>query len=130
MVNPNNPTRYPVTERITLYVSQLEDELRHYKAAANYMEKEDVPQHTSTLIKNLAAEVEDLKRQLPAYEGNTHYINWFAQIFGKRMPVPNTWPFTTFKQGTPWGDKVAFGMQDGEALYAEHLFKQIAEDGN
>lgn len=129
MVNPNNPTRYPVTERITLYVSQLEDELRHYKATADYMKKEGISPNTATMINNLAAEVEDLKKQLVTHEANAGYVNWFAQMFGKRMPVPNTWPFTTFKQGTPWGDKVAFGMQDGEALYAEHLFKQIAQEG-
>jgi Macrocin-O-methyltransferase (TylF) len=129
LMNPNNPTRYPVTEKITLYVSHLEDELRLYKATANYMGRQGGADNTGETISNLAVELEDLKKRLTVHESNAGYVDWFAQVFGKRMPVPNTSPFTTFKQGTPWGDKVAFGMQDGEILYAEHLFKQIVEEG-
>ena len=128
MVNPNNPNRYPVTEKISLYVSQLEDELRHYKASASFIETQAAPE-ANAILGELQVEIAELKTKLAHYEVNASYTDWFAEVFGKRMPVPNMWPLTTFEQGTPWGDKVAYGMQDGEILYAEHLFRQLADEG-
>lgn len=56
------------------------------------------------------------------------YVEWFARVFGKHMPIPNTLPFSTFEIGTPWSDKVAEGMLEAETLYAEHLLEQLEAD--
>ena len=129
LTNPNSPTRYPIAEKVGLFVSQLEDELRHYRGVAAFYEKRDETTEISRELGKLAAENEWLRQELAHAQGNAAYVDWFAKVFGKNMSVPNTWPFSTFKQGTPWGDKVAYGMQDGEILYAEHLIETLENDG-
>lgn len=117
--------RYPVTQKITTYVSQLEDELRHYKAIAEFHQNRDASEDLSAAVERVVNENQLLKNRLASGGENAAYEAWFADVFGKKMPVPNTWPFSTFEQGTPWSDKVVFGMQDGEILYAEHLLEML-----
>ncbi len=69
-----------------------------------------------------------LKQKLNESNQHAIYNDWFESVFKLKVPAANTWPFTTFKQGTPWSDKVVYGMQDGEILFAEHLIEQLEAD--
>jgi hypothetical protein len=129
VANPNSPTRYPIAEKVSLQVSQLEDELRHYKSIADFFQNRDANEEMSASIGKLNMEVQTLRAQVAHHNSQAAYQQWFATTFGKDLPVPNTWPFTTFKQGTPWSDKVVYGMQDGEILYAEHLLETLESEG-
>lgn len=129
MANPNSPHRNPIAEQIGLQVANLEEELNLYKKIAGFYQNRDASQSITDAIGQLATENSSLKRQLAHHEGHQTYVDWFDKVFGVRIPVPNSWPFSTFKQGTPWSDKVVYGMQDGEILYAEHLFEILEQTG-
>lgn len=128
MTNPNAPNRRPISERLALEVGNLEAELKMYRGLADLYRHADSSIESQALTEKLLKENIDLKQRLATYEGQASYVDWFEGVFGKRMPVPNTWPFTTFSQGTPWSDKVVYGMQDGEILYAEHLLENLEND--
>jgi Macrocin-O-methyltransferase (TylF) len=76
----------------------------------------------------LTEEIQALKNEL--FRLKRHgYEDWFNRTFNVDMPTPNTWPFTTFVQGTKWCDEVVLGMHNGEVLYAEHLIEKLDENG-
>ena len=66
-----------------------------------------------------------LRARIDELNQHAHYEAWFNHTFNTRLRTPNTWPFSTFEPGTPWCDKVVYGMQDGEFLFAEHLIGQL-----
>lgn len=81
-------------------------------------------------IADLEAEVARLREALHRATGYAGYEELFDRHFGTRgFKVPNTWPFTTFKTGTPWGDHVAMEMQNAEYLYAAHLVETLDREG-
>ncbi len=77
----------------------------------------------------LRAENAALRAQIQALDLHASYEAWFNATFATNLRTPNTWPFTTFEIGTPWCDKVVYGMQDGEFLFAEHLIEQLDAAG-
>ena len=80
-------------------------------------------------LDRLRAENTALRAKIQALNLHATYEAWFNTTFHTRRPTPNTWPFTTFEIGTPWCDKVVYGMQDGEFLFAEHLIEQLDQAG-
>lgn len=84
---------------------------------------------TADELAALRAENAALRQEIEALNQHAHYEAWFNQAFNTRLRTPNTWPFTTFAHGTPWCDKVVYGMQDGEFLFAEHLMAQLDAEG-
>ena len=131
LVNPNSPTRYPVTEKITLYVSQLEDELRHYKGAADYMGRQrDVPDSAAKMINDLAAEVEDLKKQrLGRVRGQPRLRQLVRKDIWQTHACAEHLAVYDLQAGLSMGRQGRFWDAGRRILYAEHLFKQIAEEG-
>lgn len=129
MDTTSNYNRYPIAEKASLLVKNLEDEVRYYKGLAEARTNVPVGTGDDAALKGLVLENAELKRQLALQRKHQTYEDWFEGVFGKKMAVPNTWPFTTFKQGTPWSDKVVYGMQDGEILFAEHLLETLEKDG-
>ncbi len=77
----------------------------------------------------LEAENASLRADIQKLNQHAHYEAWFNQTFGTDLRTPNTWPFSTFAQGTPWSDEVVYGMQRGEFLFAEHLMEKLDADG-
>jgi hypothetical protein len=77
----------------------------------------------------LLAENAALRQRINELNQHAHYEDWFNTAFNTKLRTPNTWPFSTFAPGTPWCDKVVFGMQDGEFLFAEHLMEQLDAEG-
>ncbi len=77
----------------------------------------------------LRAENQALRQRIDDINQHAYYEDWFNAVFNTKLRTPNTWPFTTFVPGTPWCDKVVYGMQDGEFLFAEHLIEQLDADG-
>jgi hypothetical protein len=110
-----------------LKASQLEEEHKLYKRIAEEVSSSEGLVTAEQLTK-LVAENEQLRRELGRYRKNAVYEDWFNKTFGVTLPVPNTWPFTTFPQGSPWCEKVVAGMQHGEILFAEHLLGKLAAD--
>jgi hypothetical protein len=80
-------------------------------------------------IQALRAENAALRQQIAGLNQHAEYEAWFNATFKTTLRTPNTWPFTTFAHGTPWCDKVVYGMQDGEFLFAEHLIEQLDAEG-
>lgn len=80
-------------------------------------------------VGELEAEVARLRGELHAANPYAGYEALFDAHFHTRFRVPNTWPASTFKPGTPWGDRVAMAMQDAEFLYAEHLLATLDQEG-
>ncbi len=129
MADATKISRYPIAEKVGLSVQTLEDEVNYYKKLANLRFPNIEASDLSANMAQLLAENDELKRRLAQANQHEAYQKWFESAFGKAMPVPNTWPFSTFQQGTPWCDKVVYGMQDGEILYAEHLLGILEKDG-
>lgn len=77
----------------------------------------------------LRAENARLRAEIERLNQHAHYEAWFNATFNTSLRTPNTWPFTTFAPGTPWCDKVVYGMQDGEFLFAAHLIAGLDEQG-
>jgi Macrocin-O-methyltransferase (TylF) len=86
-------------------------------------------EETPADLASLVEENNRLREELRRCRSTTAYGAWFNKTFAVDVPVPNTWPFTTFVVGTPWCDKVAHGMNDAEMLFAEHLLVKLASDG-
>lgn len=80
-------------------------------------------------IGELEAEVARLREEQRVQAVYGAYQQVHDALFGTVFRVPNTWPFTTFQPGTPWGDRVAAGMQEAEHLYAEHLLETLDREG-
>ncbi len=80
-------------------------------------------------IGELEAEVARLHAALHRYNPYAGYEILFDAHFNTTFRVPNTWPASTFKPGTPWGDRVAMAMQEAEFLYAEHLLETLDREG-
>lgn len=78
---------------------------------------------------SLMAENAVLRERIAALNQHAYYEEWFNRTFNTTLRTPNTWPFSTFAQGTPWSDKVVYGMQDAEFLFAGHLMEQLDADG-
>lgn len=114
--------------QVFLRVSQLEDEHANFKRIAESVHSADGLVSADDYSR-LVAENEKLRKELERYRRNAPYEEWFQKTFGVALPVPNTWPFTTFSQGTPWCEAVVAGMQHGEILFAQDLVKKLATDG-
>lgn len=97
---------------------------------AGWPDTDDAPpqRHGGAANAALQAENQRLRAELASYRTNAEYEDWFNQTFSVAMRVPNTWPFTTFAHGTPWCDKVAYGMQDAEILFVQDLLEKIVTD--
>jgi len=81
-------------------------------------------------VAELEAELARLREEVRRLNGYAPFEALFDRHFGTRgFKVPNTWPFTTFKTGTPWGDHVAMEMQNAEYLYAAHLVETLDREG-
>lgn len=80
-------------------------------------------------VEALTAENARLQQTIESLNQHAYYEAWFNSTFNTTLRTPNTWPFSTFAPGTPWCDKVAYGMQDGEFLFAEHLMEQLDTQG-
>ncbi|RVT90698.1 hypothetical protein EOD42_23135 [Rhodovarius crocodyli] len=111
--------------------SLVEAEQRDTLAALDWIENRPAgsDDDASATIAALRAENAALRARLNATHQHAEYEMWFQQALGTKLATPNTWPFTTFAQGTPWCDKVVYGMQDGEFLYAEHLIQELDAQG-
>lgn len=109
----------------------VEAEQRDTLAALDWIENRpaETPGDEAATIAALRAENAALRAKLSGLYQHAEYETWFEQAFGIKFPTPNTWPFTTFQQGTPWCDKVVYGMQDGEFLYAQHLIAELDAQG-
>lgn len=80
-------------------------------------------------VEALESENAALRRTIEGLNQHAYYEAWFNSTFNTTLRTPNTWPFSTFVPGTPWCDKVVYGMQDGEFLFAEHLIEQLDAEG-
>jgi hypothetical protein len=80
-------------------------------------------------LARLQQEVAQLRAELAARNGRADYEARFNAAFHTSLATPNTWPFTTFEQGTPWCTKVVEGMEQGEFLYAAHLIEGLDAAG-
>ncbi|MFZ0601570.1 MAG: TylF/MycF/NovP-related O-methyltransferase [Roseiarcus sp.] len=107
-------TRRLISDALTEQEHRFETELAEARRAA-----EQIP-HLLETIQELRSEIFRIKRH--------GYEDWFNRMFEVEMPTPNTWPFTTFVQDTPWCDEVVAGMHRGEVLYAENLMRGLETD--
>jgi hypothetical protein len=115
-------SEHPIADEVYRRLRQLESEHRLMRETLAAL-------HAGHDVEALAAENARLRERLARVNGHAHYENWFADLIGTRIPTPNTWPFTTWTTGTPWGDKAAFGLQDAEHVFAEHLLERLETDG-
>lgn len=114
----------PIADAIYLRLRNLEAEHRQMRETLEAL-RAAPGAADATALQALWEENARLKAELARVNQHAHYEEWFERHFGLRLPTPNTWPFTTFGPGTPWGDKAAFGLQDAEILFAEHLLERL-----
>lgn len=117
-----------IAQQLYLRVSQLEDEHRLFREIVDRLHASAGGSFSIEDLVALQKENTELRRKLAENRQHAVYDDWFESVFGVKVPAANTWPFTTFKQGTPWSDKVVYGMQDGEHLFAEDLFNRLERD--
>ena len=129
MSSATEVNRYQNAEKIGLLVRNLEDELAYYKSIVETSRDGGSDPDLEKKLHEFSAKNSRMRKQLIEHGSATPCDDWFFDVFGKRMPAPNTWPFKTFKKGTPWSDNVVYGMEDGEILYAEHLLEILEKEG-
>ena len=119
----------PIADNIHLRVRALEAEHKQMRATLDSLQVPAGAPIPLERIEALAAENARLREENRVLRRRADYEDWFESMFAVRLPTPNTWPFTTWSTGTAWGDKAAFGLQDAEIIFAEHLLERLEMEG-
>ncbi len=119
----------PIADNIHLRIRALEAEHKQMRATLDSLGVPAGSPIPLEAIEKIAAENARLRDENRRLRRHAHYEDWFESLFGVRVPTPNTFPFTTWSTGTAWGDKAAFGLQDAEIIFAEHLLETLEADG-
>ncbi len=119
----------PVSDNICLQLRALESENRLTRGTLDSLRVPAGSEISLADIERIVGENDAPRREFRVLRRNAEYEDWFERLFGMGVPTPNTLPFTTWTSGTPWGDKAAFGLQDAEIPFAEHLLDTLEAGG-